>query len=765
MGASDGTPVGSGLDEQMAVRRAKLEALRAEGIRPYADRFARTHDLAGTREAAAETPGAPAADAPLLRTAGRVLTIRPFGRLVFLHLQDGSGRCQVALDAAVVGEELLARFDRFVDLGDHIGVEGRVGRTRKGEPTLFATDWTFLSKALRPLPEKWKGLTDLEARHRERYLDLVSNPETRERFRLRTRFVRSLRHYLDAHGFEEVDTPVLQTKASGALARPFHSHHNALDMPVVLRIAPETWLKQCVAGGMDRVYEVARCFRNEGMDPSHLQDFTMVEWYAAYWDYRDNMAFTESLVLHLLDEVVGSRVIEVGGRRIDFTPPWPVRPMRDLIRDDCGIDVEAHADAASLRAAIHGQSLRLERDDLENLGRGTLIDLLYKKVSRPRLIDPVFVTEHPIDLSPLARRSDAVASRTDRYQLVVNTWEVVNAYSELVDPIDQRARFEAQAAARAAGDDEALDVDEDYLRCMEHGMPPMSGWGMGLERFLALLTGQENLREVVLFPLMRPQAARHGSADTEEAADTGEAAASPDAAAEDAQAPAPAPMTPTTRAVLGAAPVHEPPGYETRDWSALVGTPADDVDDLGLDEAAARSLFDAWVHTPSLRRQMEMTRIVMGALARHRGANEPAWRLIGLLHNLDFDRCKEPERHTLLAAEALQAAGMHPAGIHAICAHNDKHIAFTGVRCTSVLDHALSASEAIVGLLHAASQVLPTKAIADLKVKSALKRHRDPRFAANVERDLIERCRGVGLELEAFYALAIEALRAEPVAE
>ncbi len=504
MNGGEATTSGGGLDEQRSVRVAKLDALREAGIAPYADRFARSHDLAGAYRAAEATGGASDDTAPLLSTAGRVMTVRPFGALVFLHLQDGSGRCQVALDARVVGEDAIERFGRFVDLGDHVGVTGRPGRTRRGEPTLFATSWTFLSKALRPLPEKWKGLGDPETRQRQRYLDLVSNAATRDRFRLRTRFVRTLRAILDEHGFEEVDTPVLQTKASGALARPFHSRHNALDLPVVLRIAPETWLKQCVAGGLDRVYEVARCFRNEGMDPSHLQEFTMVEWYAAYWDYRDNMAFTESLLLRLLDEVIGSRRVVHGGRTIDFSPPWPVRPMRDLIRDDCGIDVEAHPTVEGLREAVRGARIRLEREDWAVVGRGSLIDLLYKKVSRPKLVDPVFVTEHPIDLSPLARRNDAVASRTDRYQLVVNGWEIVNAYSELVDPLDQRARFEAQAEARAGGDDEALDLDEDYLRCMEHGMPPMSGWGMGLERVLALLTDQDNLRDVVLFPLMRP---------------------------------------------------------------------------------------------------------------------------------------------------------------------------------------------------------------------------------------------------------------------
>ena len=278
----------------------------------------------------------------------------------------------------------------------------------------------------------------------------------------------------------------------------------AVDLELVLRIAPETWLKQCVAGGMDRVYEVARCFRNEGMDPSHLQEFTMVEWYAAYWNYQDNMDFTEALILHLLDEVVGSRKVSYAGREIDFTPPWPRMDLRELVLRDSGIDYAEHADAPSLLAAIRERGIEIERDDLDQLSRGSLIDQLYKKVTRPKLVDPVFVTGHPIDLSPLARRNDDDPARVDRYQLVVNGWEVINAYSELVDPLDQRARFEAQAAARAAGDDEALEVDEEYLRAMEYGMPPMSGWGMGVDRFVALLTEQETLRETVLFPLLKP---------------------------------------------------------------------------------------------------------------------------------------------------------------------------------------------------------------------------------------------------------------------
>ncbi|MFM8980409.1 MAG: amino acid--tRNA ligase-related protein [Planctomycetia bacterium] len=781
------------MSEQRDVRIGKLELLRKAGVRPYADRFPRTHDLARARalaEGAAE-----GRDGPEVTTSGRVLAVRTFGTLVFVTLLDGSGTCQAALDGQALPPGAADLFARCVDLGDFIGVSGPTGKTRKGEPTVWARSWTFLAKALRPLPEKWHGLSDVERRQRQRYLDLLSHREgaapapaqapplgyhpqavpaprhapfdaqlaqrdTLQRMRLRAAFTEALRASLLAHGFEEVDTPVLQAKPSGALARPFHTHHNALDLPCVLRIAPETWLKQAVAGGFDRVFEVARCFRNEGMDPSHLQEFTMVEWYAAWWDYRDNMDFTEGLVLHLLDRLLGTRRARFGDREIDFTPPWPRVTLRDLILRDSGIDIDQHATAASLRAAIATRGLELERDDLERLGRGTLVDVLYKKVSRPHLAAPTFVMDHPIDLSPLARRSDANPARTDRYQLVVNGWEVVNAYSELVDPLDQRARFEQQAAARAAGDDEALEVDEEYLLAMEHGMPPMSGWGMGVDRFVSLLTGQDTLREVVLFPLMKPE----GGAGPAAAAP---AAAPPAAAAghaPPAKAPAAAPVAASPSAASPAAPAVAPApaaGGEAMDphWHHLLGHAADDVDDLGVTWERARHLFDEWVATPSLRRQMEMASVVMGALARRLGRNEAAWRVLGLLHNLDYDRVKDPARHCLEAAKVFKEEGMHPAGIHAIAAHNDDGLAATGIRCSSAMDNAVSCAEAVVGLVHATSQVLPSKDVRDLQLKSLVKRFHDRKFAATVERPLILRCEGLGLTLEEFLGLALEALK------
>jgi len=722
-------------NDQREVRLQKLEALKAAGIRPYADRYPTTHTLEAARK------GAETAEGTKVRVAGRVMTARAFGQLTFVHLQDASGRCQVALDASVVGADALAQFDKLVDLGDFVGVEGTTWTTKKGEPTVRATGWTFLAKSLRPLPEKWHGLADRETCYRERHLDLLVNPETRARFKLRSRVVRELRAYLDAHGFEEVETPVLAAKATGALARPFVTHHNALNLSCALRIAPETWLKKCVAGGIDRVYEVARCFRNEGMDPSHLQDFTMCEWYAAYWDFRDNMDFTQGLILHLIDQAVGTRRIRWGANELDFTPPWPRVRLRDLILKDSGIDYDACPDAASLRAAIAAKGLRLDRDDLAQRGRGNLIDVLYKKVSRPKLVSPVFVTGHPIDLSPLARRNDDVPSVVDRFQLVVNSWEIVNAYSELVDPVDQRGRFEQQMAARAAGDDEAMEIDEDYLACMEHGMPPMSGWGMGIDRFVCLVTGQENLRDAVLFPLMRPL----------------EAASSAPAAS--AGGPAAAPTPSATGTGAGDARPGGPGSEVKPEFAALLGYPVDDVPDAGIAWDRARALFDAWVTTPSLRRQMEQASAVMGALARKLGRNETAWRTVGLLHNLDFDRVKDPAQHCLVAAETLKAEGMHPGAIHAIAAHNDDGLAYTGIRCVSVLDHAVSCAEAVVGLVHATSQVLPSKDVKDVKVASVVKRYKDPKFAPTIERPLIARCQGLGMSLDDFLALATVAVQ------
>lgn len=476
------------------IRLQKLQEMRAESINPYPERFSRSHSLSEAKALAMDTE---------VQIAGRVMLKREMGKLCFVHLQDISGRLQIVLQKDQISNEDFTFFNKKIDLGDFVGVSGKLFTTHKGEVSVLVNSFTLLSKSLRPLPEKFHGVSDQETVYRQRYLDLIMNRESMDRFLLRSRLIKIIRNYLEDHDFIEVETPILSSIASGATAKPFHTHHAALDLPMTLRIAPENYLKRCVAGGFERVFEFARCFRNEGIDPSHLQEFTMLEYYGAYWNYEDNMQFTEALFTDLLQKLFGSLVINVYGTEINFTSPWPRLDYRELILKDSGIDFKEHETVESLREAIKAKNIKIE--DIENYGYGNLVDALYKKVSRPKLIQPCFVIHHPIHTKPLARKNDQDPKIADTFQLLVNTWEIINAYSELVDPVDQRERFAEQAKAKSAGDQEAMEYDEDYVRCMEYGMPPMSGWGMGIDRLVALLTSQENLKNCILFPIMKPE--------------------------------------------------------------------------------------------------------------------------------------------------------------------------------------------------------------------------------------------------------------------
>ncbi|HNS00704.1 MAG TPA: lysine--tRNA ligase [Planctomycetota bacterium] len=497
------------INEQRRRRIEKIAELQALGIAPYPDRFPRTHTLA---EAAALPE-----DARGLALAGRLILRRRFGKLTFGHIQDHDKAFQIALErdkvatGSLAGKEAYAVFQQLVDLGDFIGCEGDLMRTKTGELTLAVQRFTLLAKSLRPLPEKWHGLRDLELCYRQRYLDLIMNAETRARFALRRRVIAAFREGLDREGFVEVTTPTLVPTASGALATPFVTRHEALDMPAYLRIAPETYLKRLIVAGYDKVYEFAQSFRNEGMDPSHLQEFMLLEYYCAFWNYEDNMRFTERLLPAVITAATGSPVVKFQGREIDFTPPWPRIAFRDALARYAGAAPEDFPTLAALRAEVKKRVP--EAAGIEHMGRGNLLDQLYKKCVRPQLAGPLFLVGHPIELSPLARRSDADASLTDRFQVLAGGREIVNAYSELVAPLEQRERFEEQMALRRAGDAEAMAAEDDYLLCMEYGMPPTSGWGLGLERFLCLLADRENLRDVVFFPFMRPQSEAGGAAE------------------------------------------------------------------------------------------------------------------------------------------------------------------------------------------------------------------------------------------------------------
>ncbi len=488
-----------GTVNELEQRKKKLAELKAAGVDVFPASFDKTHNASDITAMKDGKTG--------IRLAGRIITKRQMGKISFCHILDDSGRVQLVFKEDTLGDNFKQYHEQF-DNADFIGVEGEVFTTKKGEKSLLVTEFVFLGKALRPLPEKWHGLKDREKLYRQRYLDLISNKETKERFVLRSRLIQSLREFYWQEGFLEVETPTLLHSATGAAARPYHTHNNALDIDVVLRIAHELPLKELIVGGFEKIFEIGKAFRNEGHDPSHLPEHTHVEHYCAYWDYEKNITFTERMFDYLFETLNIPKMLKVKDkegveREVDFTTPWKRIDYVEMVNGDTGLDILSYTDVNNLRADLKKKKISIEGADEMSLA--TLTDVVYKKVSRPKLVNPTILYGYPKFLQPLARVNDDDPRLVDQFQLVVNGWEIVKAYSELVDPIDQRERFKEQLAAKELGDDEAMDVDENYLIAMEHGMPPISGWGLGIDRLAALLTEQENLRDVVLFPLMRPE--------------------------------------------------------------------------------------------------------------------------------------------------------------------------------------------------------------------------------------------------------------------
>lgn len=486
------------INELMQVRKDKMQKLIDAGVNVHPERYEITNSIKEARTLEDGTKN--------ISLAGRIMSKRKLGKISFIDLRDLEGHIQLCIKRDDLGEETYKFMHETIDIGDFIGVKGDIFTTQAGEKSLQVYEYTFLGKAMRPLPEKFHGITDQDAVYRERHLDLIMNDEAKKRFLLRSKLIKLMREFLDNNNFLEVETPVLQNTASGATARPFVTHHNSLDMDVYLRISPELTLKKLIIGGFTNVYEIARDFRNEGMDANHLQDFTMVEGYSAYWCYKDNMKFLKEMVIYILSKLYdGNLNIKIGEQEINFGGEWKVLSFRDLILKDCGIDINKFETAESLLAEINSKGIKLDAENLEQLGRGNLIDTLYKKVSRPQIINPTYIIEHPTDLSPLARSNDENPEISDRFQLVVNGQEIINGYSELVDSEEQEARLIEQSRLKANGDEEAMSIDNEYIRAMQYGMPPISGWGLGIDRFLQFLTNSDNIRDVVLYPLMRPR--------------------------------------------------------------------------------------------------------------------------------------------------------------------------------------------------------------------------------------------------------------------
>ncbi len=487
---------GAGADEPGAIadRRTKLERLRAEGVEPYPHSFEGRVETGLVRAAHEGLADGEETDESY-RVAGRLVARRGHGKSAFLDLVDRSGRIQLHARSDILGEDSHAAL-LHIDLGDIIGVEGTAFKTRRGELSLKLGSWELLAKSLRPPPDKFHGLEDTETRYRRRELDLVANEETRALFQKRAKVVSATREWLDGEGFLEVETPVLQPLYGGALARPFTTHHNALDRNLYLRIATELYLKRLIVGGLDRVYELGKDFRNEGVSYKHNPEFTMLEWYEAYADYRDAAGRLERLVAHVAQVVNGTTEIERDGEKIDLAPPWRRVTLRDAIREQSGIDIAEHPTREALAEAMDS-----EADPKE--GWGKLVDGLLSKEVEPKLVRPTFILDYPVEMSPFAKRHRSEDGLVERWEAFCAGFEIANAFSELNDPDEQRRRFEAQAEEVDRGDPEAQPYDESYVEALEQGMPPTGGVGLGIDRLVMLLTGAKSVREVVLFPAMR----------------------------------------------------------------------------------------------------------------------------------------------------------------------------------------------------------------------------------------------------------------------
>lgn len=477
-------------------RIQKANALREQGINPYPYKFEKTASAKELQEKYKNlADGEETSDR--YSVAGRVMAIRNSG--MFIDLMDDSGKIQIFTHKQNIDENKI-KLIKLVDIGDIVGFTGDIRRTPRGELSIKSVDFEILTKSLKPLPEKFHGLTDVETKYRQRYIDLIINEETRETFKKRSLIIQKIREFLADRGFLEVDTPILQTVASGANARPFTTHHNALDMDMTMRIALELYLKRLIVGGVsERVYEIGKCFRNEGIDTRHNPEFTMIELYQAYADYNDMMELTENMVAFVAKEVLGTTKIKYGENEIDLTPPWDRKTMIGAIEEYTNADFSK---CANLSEAVDlAKTLHVDVEDCDCWGK--VIDKVFEEKVEPSLIQPVHIIDYPLEISPLAKVHRNNPRLTERFETRVNGWEIANAFSELSDPIDQRQRFEAQALAKANGDEEAMEIDDDFIEALEYGMPPTGGMGMGIDRLVMLLTNSQTIRDVIAFPTMK----------------------------------------------------------------------------------------------------------------------------------------------------------------------------------------------------------------------------------------------------------------------
>ncbi len=647
---------------------------------------------------------------------GRIMIKRGVGKISFTKLFDGTGEFQVVLRVDELGKERMKTFEKLFDIGDFAEFTGTFFTTERGQESLLVSNFRMLTKALLPLPEKWHGLEDVEEKYRKRYLDILTNEDARKRFITRAKVVSEIRSVLDAENFLEVETPVLQNQASGAMAETFNTHHNDYDLDVVLRISLEAEHKMIMAGGYPAVYEIGKNFRNEGSDSTHVQEFTMIEWYKAYKGLNYNMDLTEEMLKNIAEKIMGKTKFEIENFagdivKIDFGGKWERVEFNKLIMEHANINLET-----ATRGELEAKAIELGEKSAEakKMSEWNLMDSIWKKSARRKIINPTWVTRYPGNLKPLAIQNDNGTAEVA--QLVMAGFELSNHYAELVNPIAQRKLLEEQVAAKSDGDVEAMEMNNSFIEAMEYGMPPMTGTGIGIDRLVGIFTEQNNLRDTIIFPLMKPRGKNSEQSTKNKKQDTSN----------------------SEQQILS----------------------------LGVTLEQANELVDKYITDPITKLHSQESQLIMQAIARHLNLSDDLvekYGIIGLLHDLDWDMTKEnPAEHSIKTAEILKEFGATDFLIDTIQSHNYGYEPSEELRDkvrTTGLQHSLVSAETLTGLIVASSLILPTKTVKDLKQKSLKKKFKTKKFAERCNRDLILECEKIGLSIDEFLELGLTALQ------
>lgn len=671
-------------------RLKKLAKIREIGWNPYPSSYAKKQMIAQTREMEGKE----------VQTAGKLFSLRTHGNIAFADLKDESGKIQIFFKKDTLGVEAYKQLS-LLDIGDYIGVEGTVMKTTAGELSIMPTKYTLLSKSLQQLPHEWFGIKDTEQRFRQRYLDLLLNPEVRERFNVRTKVLRHMREYLDGLGFWEVETPIFHPLYGGANAKPFTTHYNALGQDMYLRIAFELYLKRLISGGYERVYEIGRDFRNEGFDRSHSPEFTMIEWYEAYADYHRVMDVTEGLFKHLADKLNGSPKMKIDEKEIDLSGKWPRIPMSEIMKKELSLDVDT---ASQDELLAYCKSHKIELIGGET--KGQIIFAIFEHTIPEKLIEPVWIIDYPEDVSPLSKNHRSKPGWVERFEGYIGGKEICDGWSELTDPLIQRQRFENDQKASRKDKSEAQQVDEDFITAMEFGMPPMGGIGIGIERLVMFFTNTWAIREVMMFPTLKKL------------------------------------------------------GSETS-VAQQTSPPAAKKNPYAITREQALALVDEKLTSPHLRKHSRAVEAAMAALARHLGGDESRWAMVGLLHDIDWDKTKDaPDQHTKQTVAWLNEIGNTDIELHrAILSHNHHHNGEG--EPTTPMEWALYTCDELTGLIVAVTLILPSKKIADVTPESVLKKFPSKSFAAGVNRLQIQMCEEkLGIKINDFVAIVLKSMQA-----